>query len=161
MQDSKRYTDIKNRLLDSVGEDKDGMIWENSIETCILPYVKQIISHQSKFDAWNRALKAGALGQPRGMGWGGTEEGDSGWGTHVHLWLIHVNVWQKPPQYCKVISFQLKKNKKQTRILEWVAIPSPGDLPNPEIELGSPALQADSLPSEPPQKSPKSVALKQ
>ena len=24
------------------------------------------------------------------------------------LWLIHVNVWQKPPQYCKVISVQLK-----------------------------------------------------
>ena len=27
--------------------------------------------------------------------------------------------------------------------------PSPGDFPNPGIELGSPALQADSLPSEP------------
>ena len=30
--------------------------------------------------------------------------------------------------------------------------PSPGDLPNPEIEPGSPALQADSLPTEPPGK---------
>ena len=30
--------------------------------------------------------------------------------------------------------------------------PSPGDLPNPGIEHGSPALQADSLPSEPPGK---------
>ena len=30
--------------------------------------------------------------------------------------------------------------------------PSPGDLPDPEIEPGSPALQADSLPSEPPGK---------
>ena len=29
-------------------------------------------------------------------------------------------------------------------------IPSPGDLPNPGIELGSPALQADSLPTELP-----------
>ena len=28
--------------------------------------------------------------------------------------------------------------------------PSPGDLPNPGIEPGSPALQADALPSEPP-----------
>ena len=27
--------------------------------------------------------------------------------------------------------------------------PSPGDLPNPEIKLGSPSLQADSFPSEP------------
>jgi len=30
--------------------------------------------------------------------------------------------------------------------------PSPRDLPNPGIELKSPALQADSLPSEPPGK---------
>ena len=29
-------------------------------------------------------------------------------GTHVHPRLIHVNVWQKPLQYCKVISLQLK-----------------------------------------------------
>ena len=30
--------------------------------------------------------------------------------------------------------------------------PSPGDLPDPEIKPGSPALQADALPSEPPGK---------
>ena len=30
----------------------------------------------------------------------------------------------------------------QARILEWVAIPSPGNLPDPEIEPGFPALQA-------------------
>ena len=30
--------------------------------------------------------------------------------------------------------------------------PSPGDLPNPGIKPGSPALQADSLPAEPPGK---------
>ena len=44
MQGSKRDTDVKNRLLDSAGEGKGGMIRENSIETCILPYVKQIAS---------------------------------------------------------------------------------------------------------------------
>ena len=33
----------------------------------------------------------------------------------------------------------------QARILEWVAIPSPGDLPNPGIQPTSLALQADSL----------------
>ena len=32
-----------------------------------------------------------------------------------------------------------------------VPFPSPGDLPNPGIEPRSPALQADSLPSEPPE----------
>ena len=37
---------------------------------------------------------------------------------------------------------------------EWSGLPfpSPGDLPDPEIEPGSPALQADALPSEPPGK---------
>ena len=40
MWGKKRGTDTKNRLLASVGETKGGMIWENSIETCILPYVK-------------------------------------------------------------------------------------------------------------------------
>ena len=42
----------------------------------------------------------------------------------------------------------------QARILEWLQFPSPGDLPNPQIKLRSPALQADSLLSEPPRKSP-------
>ena len=37
----------------------------------------------------------------------------------------------------------------QARTLEF---PSPGDLPDPGIEPSSPALQADSLPSEPPGK---------
>ena len=54
-------------------------------------------------------------------GWSG-EEGGRGvqdGGTHVHLWLIHIDVWVKPPHYCKVISLQLKKKKK---VLKWVAI---------------------------------------
>ena len=59
---------------------------------------------QSRFSAWDRVLRAGALGRPWGMWWGR----GSWWGTHVHPWLIHVNVWQKPLQYCKVINFQLK-----------------------------------------------------
>ena len=40
----------------------------------------------------------------------------------------------------------------QERMLEWVSISSPGDLPDPGIEPGSPALQTDSLLSEPPGK---------
>ena len=30
-----------------------------------------------------------------------------GWETHVHPWLIYVDVWQKPLQYCKLIKPQL------------------------------------------------------
>ena len=37
MQGSEGDKDVKNRLLDSVGEDESGMIWENSTETCTLP----------------------------------------------------------------------------------------------------------------------------
>ena len=37
----------------------------------------------------------------------------------------------------------------QARILEWLPFPSP-DLPDPGMEPVSPALQAGSLPSEPP-----------
>ena len=44
MRDSKRDTDVLNSLLDSGGESEGGMIWENSIETCIISYVKRIAS---------------------------------------------------------------------------------------------------------------------
>ena len=47
----------------------------------------------------------------------------------------------------------------QARILEWVAMPSSRDLPDPGIEPRSPALQADSLLSEPPGKPCLSVPL--
>ena len=40
-------------------------------------------------------------------GWGGRRVWDGG--THEHPWPIHTDVWQKPPQYCKVIILQLKQ----------------------------------------------------
>ena len=40
----------------------------------------------------------------------------------------------------------------QARILEWVAFPSAGDLPNLGMEPRSPALQVDFLPAEPQRK---------
>ena len=59
MGDSKRDTDVKNSLLDSVGEGEGGMIWENGTETCIISYET---NRQSRFDAGYRMLGAGALG---------------------------------------------------------------------------------------------------
>ena len=53
IQGSKGDTDIKNRLLDTVGEGEGGMIWENSLETYIFPYGKQIASGSLIFDAGN------------------------------------------------------------------------------------------------------------
>ena len=50
IRDSKRDTDVENSLLDSVGEDEGGMIWENVNETCIISYVKRIASPSSMHD---------------------------------------------------------------------------------------------------------------
>ena len=51
-------------------------------------------SRQSRFDARYWMLRAGALGRPRGMVWGGEREEGSGWGTHVYLGRIHFDIWQ-------------------------------------------------------------------
>ena len=58
--------DVKNRLLDSVGEDEGGMIWENSTETCISPYVKQMTSVSSMHEA----------GHPKSVVWNNPEGWD-------------------------------------------------------------------------------------
>ena len=51
---------------------------------------------------------------PEGWDGAGGGRGGSGWETHINPWLIHVNVWQKSLQYCKVISLQLIKiNEKK------------------------------------------------
>ena len=46
-------------------------------------------------------------------GWDGVGDGrevQEGGDTYVDLWLIHVDVWQKPTQYCQAIILQLKIN---------------------------------------------------
>ena len=68
-----------------------------------------------------QVLRAGAWGRRRGMGWRGRRGGGIGMGNTANPWLIHVNVWQKPLQYCKVISLQLIKinwGKKRERFYE-------------------------------------------
>ena len=45
--------------------------------------------------------------------------------------------------HCRRILYQLS-HQGSPRILEWVAVHSPADLPDPGIKLESPALQADS-----------------
>ena len=52
-----------------------------------------------------------SIGKFKKMNQRGRWEGGSGWRIHVYPRLIHVNVRQKPLQYCKVISLQLIKNK--------------------------------------------------
>ena len=89
MQDSKKDTDIKNRLLDSVGEGESGMIWKNSIETYILPYVKQITSPSSMHGTGHS--KPVHLDNPEG--WdregGGRGFGDGGH-MYTHGWFMSI-----------------------------------------------------------------------
>ena len=72
----------------------------------------------------------------------------------VSLSLVCVSVAQSCLTLCAPMEGSLPDSSvhgiSQARIVEWVAISSPGDLPDPGIKSGSPALQADSLPSEPP-----------
>ena len=74
--------------MDSVGEGEGGMIWENGIEKCLISYKKLIASPGLMQDT-------GCLGL---VHWddpeGGRRERSSRWGTRVHLWWIHVDVWQ-------------------------------------------------------------------
>ena len=75
-----------------MGEGEGGMIWENSTETCILSYVKQIASPGLMHETGCSGLVH--WDDPEGWdGEGSVTEGQDG--EHMyHLWLIHVNVWQ-------------------------------------------------------------------
>ena len=71
MQDGKKDTDVKKRHLHYAGEGEGGVIWENSIETCILPYVKQMTSANSMQEVGHPKL--GLWDRPEG--WGGERGG--------------------------------------------------------------------------------------
>ena len=80
----------------------------------------------------------------------------------VEFWLIImcsscssvavVLVAQSCPTLCSTLGYSLLSSPVrgilQARILEWAAIPSPGDLPDAGIKPRSPAFRADSLLSE-------------
>ena len=65
------------------------MVWESGIETCVISYVKLIASPVSMHDTGCSGLVH--WDDPE-VGWGWSWKGESGWGTHVHPWLIHVNI---------------------------------------------------------------------
>ena len=98
-----------------------GIIWENGIETCIISYMKWITSPGSMHDTGCSQL----VHWDDPEGWDGEGGGrGSGWGTHIHPWWIHVNVWQN--QYNIVSSlqlnkFKLKKKTKKNRFF-WTVV---------------------------------------
>ena len=80
-------------------------------------------------------------------------EGQSGLHRVIsyHLQFVRVLVAQSCPTLCDPMDCSPPGSSVhrilKARIREWVAIPSPGDLPQPGIEPASPALQMDCLPS--------------
>ena len=80
-------------------------------------------SCQSRFDARCWMLGAHALGRPRGMVWGGRREEGSGWGAHVYLWRIHVDIQQNQYNIVKLKNkiklWVIKKKKTKLRANYW------------------------------------------
>ena len=79
--------------MESVGDGEGGKIWENGIETCILSCMNLVTSPVSMH--WMHwMLGAGALGQPRGMVWGGRMEEGSGWGD-MYTCGVFISIFDK------------------------------------------------------------------
>ena len=71
-------------------------------------------------------------------GWNGVGGRFEREGTHVYLWLIHVDVWQKTTEHCKATILQLKRNKlKQTwwKLFSYVKMNYEINIPSYENEL--------------------------
>ena len=94
------------------------------------------------------------------------------WRGYMYTYCWFISLYSRLTQHCKVITCVSRSVVSDTlwdpmvcsppgssvcgilqaRILEWVAIPFSGALPDPRIEPGSPVLQADSLLPESPGK---------
>ena len=85
--------------MDSVGEGKGGMIWQNGIETCVISYMKRVASPGSMQDTGSLGL----VHWDDPEGWYG-EGGGSGVqdGEHIYAHAGFKSMYAKPIQYCKV-----------------------------------------------------------
>ena len=75
-----------------------------------------------------------------------------------HPYKVKVKVTQSCLTLCNPLYYTVH-GILQARILEWVAFPSPGDLPNPVVKARSPTMQVDSWPAEPHMTIGKTIAL--
>ena len=77
--------------------------------------------------------------------------------VYIYIYESESEVAQPCPTLCNPVDCSLPGSSVhgifQAIVLEWIAISFSGDFPDPGIKPGSPALQADALPSEPPGKS--------
>ena len=104
---------LNNILLHICPEGDGGTNWDSSMDSYTSPYIKQW-----EPAVWCRELKSSALWQSREAGCGRRWEEVRGRfkreRTCRYLWLIHIDVWQLPTQYCKAIILQLKIKKMKS-----------------------------------------------
>ena len=137
MQGRNGDADTQMGLVDAVGEGKSEINRESSISIYTLPCVKRITlrsCYNTGSPAWHPVVTY------RGGVGGG--EGGSRWRW---CWFSHevvsdsCNPWTIPCQA------PLSMGLCRQEFWSGLPFPSPGDLPDPGIKPGSPALQADSL----------------
>ena len=109
VRQQKRHRCIEH-LLDSGGEGKGGMIWENSIETRILSYVKQIASPGSMHETGCSGLVHwdDPEGWDAGGGGMGVQDGEH---VYTHGWFMSM--------YSKTTKLKKKKatERKKKNVL--------------------------------------------
>ena len=121
--------------MDGEEEEEGGTRGEKSMEAdTLLLYVKQIANGNLLPNLGN-SNQGSVTTQRDGKGWE-LEGRFRREGTDVYLWLIHVDVWQKPKQYCKAIILQLKKQLVKEIVCEGNQIPG--------VSLGSATTQKGS-----------------
>ena len=98
-----RLQQFVNRELPDV---QAGFRKRRALVSCIQPGLVICFTldniHETSARGW-------CTGKTHRDGMGRVVGGGSGWGKHVNPWLVHVSVWQKSLQYCKVTSLQLIK----------------------------------------------------
>ena len=92
-----------------MGEGESGT--NTSTDTYTLPGIKQVARGNLLCDTGS-STQCPVITQKGGMGWEvrGRFKKER---TYVYLWLIHVDVWQKPTRYCKAVVLKLKINFKK------------------------------------------------
>ena len=98
--------------LEYMGEGEGRTKGESSMETYMLPFIKQTAGGNLLYNTGSSTR----CSVKTSRGGSKVQEG----GTYVYLWLIYVDVWQKPTQHCKVIILQWKINCLKKKILRIV-----------------------------------------
>ena len=72
------------------------------LSPCLFNFYAEYIMKNAGLDESHTGIKIAGSGM--GLEVGGRFKTE---GTYVYLWLIHVDIWEKPTQYCKAITLQL------------------------------------------------------